>query len=334
MANQAGKNFEWAGRKISQTCKNTPADCATVGLTHLQIILDKTHRSNKSHESTNMSQQGEEGMLMNKLLCLIVSVTMTVFSSAAQSAFKMIDGKIYSITDSSVWTVFYDHLKVIGYSEDGFICESYKTETHAAGGSSTHDANPRYIPNNITTIIRGQKLILKNYRSQTPVALENDISPPVNAIRTGQRSITRSGGSWTTDSANSGSGYTVSEIVYVYDMGLDYYPPPRVLTPEEQNAAGKKHAEQEKKTVAWLFSQATNHVPSAESSLGFRYLKGQGVPKDEALGRQWLQKAAADGDDEAAAKLASLAAAQTNSEPASSISSTNSELKSTQSPWP
>ena len=115
-------------------------------------------------------------------------------------------------------------------------------------------------------------------------------------------------------------------------MGVDYYPPGRVLTPEEQNAAKNKRAEQEKKTVAWLFSQATNHVPSAESSLGFRYLKGQGVPKDEALGRQWLQKAAADGDDDAAAKLASLAAAQTNSEPASSISSTNSELKTTPSP--
>ena len=252
---------------------------------------------------------------------------MTVFSSAAQSAFRMIDGKIYSITDSSVWTVFYDHLKVIGFSEDGIICESYKTKTHAAGGSSTHDANPRYIPNNITTIIRGQKLILKNYRSQTPVALENDISPPVNAIRTGQQLITRSGGSWTTSSVNSGG-----ENVFVYDMGVDYYPPARVLTPEEQKAAGNKHAEQEKKTVAWLFSQATNHVSSAESSLGFRYLKGQGVPKDEALGRQWLQKAAADGDDDAAAKLASLPAAQTNSEPASSISSTNSELKTTPSP--
>jgi hypothetical protein len=262
-----------------------------------------------------------EGILMKKLLGLIV--TATVLSSAAQSSFKMVDGKIYSTTDSSVWTYFADNLKVIGYSEDGFICESYKSETHDAGGHVDHLANSRYHPNNVATIIHGQKLILKNYRSQTYPTLESDISPPINAIRTGQTSITRSGNTWATSSGYSSSGYSVS--VNVYDMGVDYYPPPRVLTPEEKNAAEKKRAEQEKKTVQWLFSQATNGSPSAESSLGFRYLKGQGVPKDEALGRQWLQKAAADGDDEAAAKLASLAAIQTNSEPASSISSTNSQ---------
>jgi len=263
---------------------------------------------------------------MKKLLCLIV--TTTVFSSAAQSAFKMVNGKIYSTTDSSSWTVFYDNLKVIGYSEGGFICESYKIETHDAGGSISHDANPRYHPNKIATIIHGQKLILNNYRGQTSFTLESDISPPINAVRTGQKIIYPSGRSWTITPVSYSSG----ENVYVYDMGVDYYPPARVLTPDEKNAAEKKRAEQDQKTVKWLFSQATNGMPSAESSLGFRYLKGQGVPKDEALGRKWLQKAAADGDDEAAAKLASLAADQTNSEAASSISSTNSELKSTQSP--
>jgi len=281
--------------------------------------------------ATNLiRQQREKGLLMKKLLCLIVCVTMTVFSSAAQSGYKMIDGKIYSTIDSFVWVVFRDNLKVIGYAEDGIICESYKSETHDAGGYKDNQANSHYHPNNVTAIIHGEKLILKNYRGYMPATLGSDIAPPIKAIRTGQRTITGSGNSWTTSSDISSSHYSIS--VGVYDMGVDYYPPGRVLTPEEQNAAKNKRAEQEKKTVAWLFSQATNHVPSAESSLGFRYLKGQGVPKDEALGRQWLQKAAADGDDDAAAKLASLAAAQTNSEPASSISSTNSELKTTPSP--
>ena len=266
---------------------------------------------------------------MNKLLCLIVSVMVMFFSSAAQSAFKMVNGKIYSTIDSSVWTYFTDNLKVIGYSEDGFICESYKTETHDAGGHISHDANPRYHPNNVTTIIHGQKLILKNYRSQTPATLESDISPPINAIRTGQRTITQSGSAWTTDSANSGSRYSGSgKTVFVYDMGVDYYPPPRVLTPEEQKVEAKKHADQDRKTVQWLLSQATNGSASAECSLGVRYLKGQGVETNAALGRSWLEKAAAQDDTEAIYWLQKLATTQTNID----VSATNSELKPTQSP--
>lgn len=261
---------------------------------------------------------------MKNLLCVIV--VMAVLSVTAQSSYRLVNGKTYSVMDPNVWMVFDDHLKVIGYSEDGIICESYKTETHDAGGYMSNNANRRYIPNNVTTIIHGQKFILKNYW-QMNVPLGSDISPPIKAIRTGQASITQSGDTWTTSPVYSGSSsvssYTVS--VSVYDMGVDYSPPARVLTPDQQKAAGKKHAEQEAKTVRWLFSQATNGSASAESSLGFRYLKGQGVPKDEALGRQWLQKAAADGDAEAASKLAALAAAQTNSGAALLISSTNSE---------
>lgn len=248
---------------------------------------------------------------------------MAVLSVTAQSGYRLVNGKVYSVIDPNAWTAFNDQLKVIGYSQDGIICESYKTETHDAGGQMDHQANPRYHPNLVTRVIHGQKLILKNYRNQMNVPLESDISSPIKAIRTGQASITRSGDTWTTSPGYSGSSSTVS--VSVYDMGVDYFPPAHALTPEEQKAAGKKHAEQENKTVQWLFSQATNGSASAESSLGFRYLKGQGVPKDEALGRQWLQKAAADGDAEAASKLAALAAAQTNSGAASSISSTNSE---------
>jgi hypothetical protein len=264
-----------------------------------------------------------KGKSMKKTLCVIV--VMAVFSVAAQSSYKIVNGKTYSVIDPNAWTVFNDHLKVIGYSEDGIICESYKTETHDAGGSMSGPSfSKHYYPNNVTTIIPGQKIILKNYW-QMNAPLESDISPPIKAIRTVQVSIYRSGDSWTTSPVYSGSVLVIPVSVSVYDMGVDYTPPARALTPEEQKAAANKHAQQEAKTVQWLLKQATNGSASAESSLGFRYLKGQGVPKDEALGRQWLQKAAADGDAEAVSKLATLAAAQTNSGAASSISSINSE---------
>src|ERR1039458_10128811 len=235
---------------------------------------------------------------MKNLLCVIV--VMAVLSVTAQSAYRLVNGKAYSVFDPNSWTVFNDHLKVIGYSENGIICESYTTETHDAGGQMDNQTNPHYHPNLVTRVIHGQKLILKNHPKQMNIPLGSDIHPTIKAIHTGQTSITRNdnkwqytdngniwttGYIWTTSSVGSDSSYPVSESVFVYDMGVDYFPPPRVLTPEEQKAAGKKHAEQENKTVQWLFSQATNGSASAESSLGFRYLKGQGVPKDEALGR-------------------------------------------------
>jgi TPR repeat protein len=104
-------------------------------------------------------------------------------------------------------------------------------------------------------------------------------------------------------------------------MGVDYSPPARVLTPEEQKAAGKKHAEQEAKTVKWLYSQATNGSASAQCSLGKRYLIGQGVETNEALAIEWFNKAAAQGDMEASNKLARLSASTSDS----LVNTTNSQ---------
>jgi hypothetical protein len=265
---------------------------------------------------------------MKGLLGLILSAAF--FPAHAQSDYKLVNGKVYSVIDPNVWTVFYDHLKVIGYSQDGLICESYKTEVKDIGALQSGRVYSQYVPNRVSTIIPGQKLILKNYPRQPNILLEGDISPPIKAIRTGQSFINHRNHTWTTAPATTRNSSSVKsnssrgEPVSIYDMGMDYFPPPRVLSPEEQRAAEKKRAEQEKKTVQWLFNQATNGSASAESSLGLRYLHGQGVPRDEASGLQWLQKAAAHGDAEARAKLEQLAAARTNSE-ASAISATKVE---------
>jgi hypothetical protein len=48
----------------------------------------------------------------------------------------------------------------------------------------------------------------------------------------------------------------------------------------------------------------------AMRSLGFRYLKGQGVPKDEAKAREWLKKATDAGDVASKKELEKLDAAQ------------------------
>jgi TPR repeat protein len=45
--------------------------------------------------------------------------------------------------------------------------------------------------------------------------------------------------------------------------------------------------------------EAINGIPASQCALGKRYLAGQGVDKDESLGRFWLEKAAARGNAEA-----------------------------------
>ena len=69
--------------------------------------------------------------------------------------------------------------------------------------------------------------------------------------------------------------------------------------------AAKKQAE-DARVIHWLLSQATNVSESAQSSLGLRYLTGEGVPKDEKQAREWLGKAAAQGSKEAAVALSKL----------------------------
>jgi hypothetical protein len=66
-------------------------------------------------------------------------------------------------------------------------------------------------------------------------------------------------------------------------------------------------------TINWLLTQATNGSASAQCSLGLRYLKGEGVPKDEKQAREWLEKAATQGSDEAATVISKLNRASTNS---------------------
>jgi hypothetical protein len=79
---------------------------------------------------------------------------------------------------------------------------------------------------------------------------------------------------------------------------------------EKQAADEKKRIETAQRVVKWQMDQAEKGYPSAQCSLGLRYLKGDGVPKDEKLGREWLEKAAAQGDGEAKAALAKLGPAE------------------------
>jgi TPR repeat protein len=57
------------------------------------------------------------------------------------------------------------------------------------------------------------------------------------------------------------------------------------------------------KVLKFQQDQAANGSPSAQYDLGMRYLRGDGVEKDETLARQWLEKSAAQDNAQAKAAL-------------------------------
>jgi len=77
-------------------------------------------------------------------------------------------------------------------------------------------------------------------------------------------------------------------------------PPP---DPEKVKAAKEETL---RKTVEFQKKRAEEGSESAQYELGMRYLKGEGVEKDEATGRKWLEQSAKNGFSPAATKLEDL----------------------------
>jgi hypothetical protein len=78
-------------------------------------------------------------------------------------------------------------------------------------------------------------------------------------------------------------------------------PPP--VDPEKARAAKD---EAQRKTVEFQKKRAAEGSESAQYELGMRYLKGDGVEKDEATGRKWLTESAKNGYTAASKKLEDL----------------------------
>lgn len=71
-------------------------------------------------------------------------------------------------------------------------------------------------------------------------------------------------------------------------------------------ASSRTDAEAQEEALRLQQQQAINGTVSAQCALGKRHLAGNGVPKDERLGRYWIKKAAAKGDADAKAVLKKL----------------------------
>jgi hypothetical protein len=260
-----------------------------------------------------LAQQIGDAMKAAFLRCLLWFSISLAWRAEAQ--LRMVNGKIYNEYDPTVWTVFNCNFEIKGIIGDKSLCFSYTTYTateNTVSWGKYHSGSSQ----TFRDYSAGQQILLKNRAG----GVGGDIYPPIKAIYVGLFTnvvMTRSGGDVDVPMQEA-------RTYPVYDCGVPYVPPARLLTPEEQKAKAEKQKATEAKTVKWLESQAAAGSASAQCSLGMRYLKGQGVETNKALAIEWFKKAATQGDIEASNKLAGLASAQTNSG-TSSTSATNSE---------
>lgn len=80
----------------------------------------------------------------------------------------------------------------------------------------------------------------------------------------------------------------------------------RPAAPVDPAKVQAQNEETVRKTVEFQKKRAEEGSSVAQYDLGLRYLKGDGVEKDEEAGRKWLEKSAKDGNTQASKKLKEL----------------------------
>jgi len=113
------------------------------------------------------------------------------------------------------------------------------------------------------------------------------------------------------------------------DRALSVTFTPRAVTVKETpEQIAKKKADGEAKTLKYYQDLADKGDANGQYRLGMKYIKGEGVTKDSALGRSLLEKSAAQGNEDAKAELAKLATSSNSSaQPAATPANAVSEPK-------
>jgi len=85
---------------------------------------------------------------------------------------------------------------------------------------------------------------------------------------------------------------------------------PKAIDPVKKARMDAERERLTRNTIIWEQDRAAHGSPIAMRSIGFRYLKGNGLPKDEAKAREWLEKAAELGESAAKKELEKLDASK------------------------
>jgi hypothetical protein len=214
--------------------------------------------------------------MKKKIIVLTIAALATFTACQANAQFKMVGGKAYTWNDPK-WTDFNCYLEVVGVWGNDLICRPYtvvsSSQTVYGGTVNGRSASV------VTTSRRdyqGETFGLRNYGLQ---AIGTSIYPGTRAMLDGTITVT---------TANRSTGAiaetTTSTRTYkLYDIGLNYTPPKKPLTPEEKKAQDEKMFKQLQKLAASGNSEAAYH-------LGECYLSGRCCEVDTNLAIHWFME--------------------------------------------
>jgi len=224
---------------------------------------------------------------MKKQLCLFVAIIVSL-SAQGQCFYRMVQGKVVA-KNALDWTVISDKIEVKGFMGGALLCSTF-TETQLNTTTTIASAHKTHIvPTTTSKKVYKDSFILTNYPAAGRFHIGDLVPGPISVMRV------------------AGMGTTA-----LYDYGIDYYPPQRALTPEEAAAAkaqaAKRNAGADAAILKLEIEQADNGLAPYQYRLGMRYLNGNGVEKDQAKALEYLGKAAAQGNQDAAKALAKISA--------------------------
>jgi hypothetical protein len=221
----------------------------------------------------------------------ISPVYVTNYVAAAES-FRRVEGKLYNVTNSVLWK----HLEgeCTHVAKNGVVVQQFDItvdRTYAPVNYKRdffgHPSGPkRMVTGETTTKTPTKAVFLRNYTN-------------MQAVANGSRIVARA--------MLVGAIDMEGERLECWDCGTRVLVPVvnRVIT--KADLANKKAAV-DAAVLKWNQEQSEKGNDFGQYQMGIRYLKGDGVPKDLDKARDYLFKAAAQGNKDAAAELAKLSA--------------------------
>lgn len=212
--------------------------------------------------------------------------------------YRMVAGKPYSIF-SADWITLTENMRVMGYRNSSLRCSTYTVTTTFTQQTGTRSGIvPQAYRND--SLNWGETFVLTNYPGANRIRIGEDIRPPIKVMRVGV----------SLEPVSTIRGSFEHECP-IYDYGTPWTPPTRALTPVEAEAAKNAAEKKKQQTMAATFtfhkSLADKGDARGQYCMGLHYLKGEGVDPDRATAKDYFEKSAAQGNDDAKEELAKLA---------------------------
>jgi hypothetical protein len=214
--------------------------------------------------------------MKKKLNILTVIACAILFAYQAKAQYKMVGGKVYTWNDPK-WTDFNCYLEVVGVWGNDLICRPYiVTSSSQTVYNGSVNGRRASVVTTSSRVYQGEAFALRNYGLQ---AIGTSIYPGTRAMVDGTINVI---------TANRSTGAiqetaTSTHTYRLYDIGLNYIPPKKPLTPEERKAQDEKQFKQLQILAASGNSEAAYH-------LGECYLAGRCCEVDTNQALHWFME--------------------------------------------